>query len=291
MLVNLSPKEITNPDKIFFPEENITKYDVVAYYKRIAPYMLPFLKNRPLTQLRYPNGITGESFYQKEVGSYYPEWIDRILIHNQDGTTTTYVVCQNRKTLVYLANQACLTPHIWLSKRDKLDYPDKVIFDLDPGEKTTFDTVKKTALLFKKILEQHKIISFPMTTGSRGIHVVIPIKRELNFDKIRAKAHKLAQEVAASWPEELTVNIRKEERKGRLFIDWLRNSFGQTSVAPYAIRAVPTAAVATPVTWDEVAGKKLQARTYTIKNIHKRVEEMGDVWTGYNRVKNSFKKL
>lgn len=284
--ITLDPKLLTNPDKILFPRDGITKKDLGDYYNAIAPYMLPYLGEHPVTMMRYPNGIDGEGFYQKDIPDYFPEWIDRVAVINSDGSKTTYVLCQNEETLVYLAYQACITVHTWLSCADKLRYPDKMVFDLDPGEDTTFDMIRATALLIKKILDDRGLISFAMTTGSRGIHVVAPLKRSKDFDFVHKYSHDIAQELASQYPNELTTAIRKNERRGRMFIDAMRNTYSHLSVAPYSVRAKDGAPIATPLTWKEVHDPKLDPQKYTIKNIFKRLKKVGDVWDGYSKTKN-----
>jgi bifunctional non-homologous end joining protein LigD len=287
---HLSPDLLTHKSKILFPEAHVTKEELGDYYDHIAPFMLPFLRDRPLAMHRFPNGINGESFYQKEISEYFPKWVDRVTITNKDGSKTTYVVCQNRETLVYLAYQACITFHVWLSKRDKLDYPDHMVFDLDPGEKTTFDIVRHTALMIKEYLEDLGLISFPMTTGSRGIHVVVPIRRTQPFEFVHPYALSLAKAIASENPEQLTADIRKEERHGRLFIDAMRNTYAHLSVAPYSVRARSKAPVATPLLWEEVKDPKLQSQSYTIRNIFDRLKRVGNVWEEFFKVKNTLKK-
>lgn len=285
----LDPKLLTHPDKVLFPKDGITKKELGDYYGSVAPYMLPFLELHPVTMMRYPNGIDHEGFYQKDIPEYFPSWIERVSVTNQNGTKTTYVLCEHKETLIYLAYQACVTIHTMLSSADKLHYPDKMVFDLDPGEKTTFDMIRATAIIIKKELEKLNLTSFPMTTGSRGIHVVVPLKRTKNFDFVHTYSHDLATALAEKYPEYLTVSIRKEDRAGRLFIDAMRNTYGHLAVAPYAVRAHPGTPIATPITWDEVHDKKLSPQSYTIKNIFKRLDKVGDVWPGYKKTKNTLR--
>jgi len=284
--------ELTNQDKVLFPKTGITKGDIVAYYRKIASVMLVYMKNRAVTLLRYPDGITHEGFYQKDASDYFPVWIKRVCVKKRElggeeahkaGAYNNYVVCNDARTLVYLANLACLTPHLWLSKIDKLDYPDRMIFDLDPGSKTDFRTVCATALKLKKLLEAIGLAPFVMTTGSRGLHVTVPIKRTKDFDYVRALARDIADSLAQDDPDSLTTEIRLNKRKGRLFIDSGRNSFAATAVAPYAVRPHPGAPVAAPVTWAELKNKKLTSQSFTIKNIFNRIKRVGDVWTGMQR--------
>ncbi len=285
--VNLDPKLLTNPEKVLFPHDGITKAAVGNYYEAIAPYMLPYLHEHPVTMMRYPNGIDGEWFYQKNIPDYFPKWIERVSIVNSDGSKTTYVLCEKTETLVYVAYQACITFHTMLSRKDKLHYPDKMIFDLDPGEHTTFEMIQATALLIKKILDDRSIVSFAMTTGSRGIHVVSPLKRTRNFDYVHKYSHDIATELASHYPKELTTSIRKSDRKGRMFIDAMRNTWGHLAVAPYSIRAKDGAPVATPLRWEEVHDPKLTSQRYNINNLFKRLKTIGDAWDGFFKTKNT----
>ncbi len=274
--------EITHSDKVLFPEDGITKYDVIDYYDHIAPMMIPYMKDRPLTMHRFPNGIRGQAFYQKDIGEYFPHWIQRIAIPKLSGGITTYVICNNRATLVYIANQACITPHIWLSKRDKLNYPDRMIFDLDPAD-SDFKQVVFAALAIKDLLDKLGLVAFPMTTGSRGMHLVIPLDRKADFDTVRDFAHTVGYVLAQRYPDQLTTEIRKDKRGNRLFIDAQRNSFGATAVTPYAIRARPGAPVATPLHWQEVTDPHLRSQSYTIATIFKRLERVDNVWKNMSR--------
>jgi len=287
--INLDPKLLTNPDKILFPKSKITKKELADYYSSVAHLMLPFTQNRLLTMQRFPDGITGEGFYQKNIGDYFPDWIDYAPIKNADGSTTNYVIANNPETFTYLAYQAVITFHLWLSKADKIMYPDKIVIDLDPGKNTTFEMVKKYALIVHDTFAQRGITTFVMTTGSKGIHVVAPIIRRYTFDQVHEYTHNLARELVKQYPDSLTLEIRKDKRKGKLFVDYIRNTFGQTSVAPYSVRPIEDAPVATPVTWDEVADKKLTAQSYTIRNVEKRLEKHHDVWKNYYTTKNSLK--
>ncbi len=271
--------ELTHLDKILFPMDKITKQEVVAYYYQIAATMIPYMKNRPVSMLRYPNGINEEGFFQKNAGEYFPKWITLEPIKSEEGKIVHYVVVDQKATLVYLANQLCLTPHIWLSKIDKLNYPDRMIFDLDPsGEKFDFNQIRKTALLFKEFLEKLGLVPFVMTTGSRGLHVVVPLDRKQPFEKVRAFAYDIAFFLQQVDPDNLTLELRKSKRGKKIFLDYLRNSYTATAVAPYAIRAHPGAPVATPIDWHEVDDAKLDSQRYSIFTVFKRLEKKGDPW-------------
>jgi bifunctional non-homologous end joining protein LigD len=277
---------ITHPDKLLFP--HITKGDLIDYYQTVAPGMIPYLKDRPLMMERFPDGIYGESFYQKDASSYFPSWIQQALVPKEGGYNN-YVVCQNKATLVYLANQACITLHVWLSKIDKLHYPDQLIFDLDPGTHD-FKQVTRVALMLKELLEYMGLHPFVMTTGAHGAHVRVPLDRSLEFEEVKSFASQCAQLMVKKDPENITLEIRKEKRQHRLFIDILRNQFGATAVAPYGVRPYETAPVATPLFWHELTDTKLTSRTYTITNLFDRLQTMGNPWKLFHRSVRSLKR-
>ncbi|MGE0206303.1 MAG: non-homologous end-joining DNA ligase [Candidatus Babeliales bacterium] len=288
---------ITHPERTLFPKSKITKEDLIEYYNDIASYMVPYLKDRPLTMHRYPEGITQEGFYQKDMPDYFPDFIKGKTIPKKEGGSTTYVVCNNAATLVYLANQACITPHVWLSKIDKLKYPDMLIFDMDPPSTTkkSFNLVRHAALSLKKILEDIGLVPFVKTTGSRGLHVVVPIKRTATFDAVRTCAQKIAQILIDNDPKHFTMEIRKEKRGNKVFIDTLRNAYAQTAVAPYAVRAKEKAPVATPIFWDEVEDATLTSQRYNIDNIFNYLKKHKDPWKNFFKsardIKSACKKL
>lgn len=284
--------DLSNQNKVLFSRPTITKGDLVAYYQAVASTMLPYLKNRPLTMHRFPDGIATEGFYQKEIGNYFPSWIARTTVTKIEGGTTTYVTCNNTATLVYLANQACITPHLWLSRKDKPTSPDRMIFDLDPDTASLFGAVKKTALKLKKILESYGLHPFAMLTGSRGMHVMVPLTRAYTFDQVKTCAKKIALQVLAQdTTGTLTTDLRLENRKGKIFIDVNRNAYAQTAVAPYAVRPLPGAPVATPVIWKEVASTTLTPQKFTIKNICRRLKKTGDPLTDIHKTAGSLAKL
>ena len=275
--------DITISDKILLPK-GITKGDIISYYDAIAHHMLPYIKNRPLTMHRFPEGLAGESFYQKDAPHYFPLWIKTVIVPKKGGYTN-YVLCQNRATLVYLANQACITPHVWLSKIDKMHFPDRMIFDLDPSTED-FKLVQLLALALKELLDYLKLKSFVMTTGSRGLHIVVPLDRGLSFKQVKEFADFCARVLKEQYPHIATTEIRKVKRGGRVFIDTLRNQYGATAVAPYAVRAKQGAPVATPIFWDEV--ETVTPQMYTINNIFKRLDK--DPWQNSLKVRQSLKK-
>ncbi len=270
--------DITHPDKVLFPDADITKGDLIEYYERVAPSMLPHLKDRPVTMQRFPNGIEKGGFFQKQASDYFPDWIrlaDIDLLQEEEDQQQ--VVVENSATLVYLANQAAITLHAWLSRADKLYYPDRMIFDLDPHD-SDFGPVREAARELRQMLLEVGLTPFLMTTGSRGLHVVTPLDRTTEFDQVREFAKDLADVAAARRPDKLTTEVRKDARKGRLFLDYLRNSYAQTAVAPYSVRAKPGAPVAAPLLWKELGESAMRSGRFTIRNLFDRLDQRGDPW-------------
>lgn len=275
--------EVTHPQRLMFPSEGITKGDVVDYYCRVAPVMVPHLRNRPLMLERYRAGVDKGGFYQKEAGEHFPALIRRVDVPKEGGVVHHPVV-DDEDGLVYLANQGCLTFHCWLPQADRLRQPDRLIVDLDPPDTAdAFSTVRATALRLRKVFEQLGLTPFVQTTGSRGLHVVAPIVPGPDNDEVLAFAHTLAEQLAASDPGRLTTEFRKAKRGARLYLDVARNGYAQTVVAPYSVRARPGAPVATPLDWDEVRTTRLTPDRWTIGNIFRRLGAKADPWRGINQ--------
>ncbi|MEA3375906.1 MAG: non-homologous end-joining DNA ligase [Chloroflexota bacterium] len=274
---------VANLDDVIFPDEGITQGDLIHIYRRLADTILPHLEGRPLTMQRFPDGIRNDGFYQREAPDYFPDWIPRVSVMvKEDDQEKPQVVCDSEATLVYLVDQGLVTPHVWLSRADRLDDPDKLVFDLDPPD-TDFAPVRLAAQSLHELLGDLGLVPFVMTTGSRGAHVVVPLDRSADFDTTRAFAKDVGKLLAQRHPEDLTVEFRKDAREGRLFLDTLRNAYGQNSVAPYAIRAKPGAPVATPVDWDELSDPDLHSQTYTARNIFRRLGQKQGPWKNYTR--------
>ncbi len=274
--------ELSSLGKVIFPDNEVTKGDVINYYRRIARVMLPHVKDHPVTMQRFTEGVGEKGFYHKEMPDYFPNWIETAQVEVlESGEIQRQVLANNAATLVYLANQYTITLHIWLSRADRLYYPDRMIFDLDPpGE---FEAARTAAFLVQELLEEVGLASFVMTTGSRGLHVVTPLDRSAHFDETRDFAKDLAQLLADRHPDQLTTEMRKSEREGRLFLDYVRNGYGATAVAPYSLRPRPGAPVATPLSWDELKDPELRSNTYDIRSIWNRLDKVGDPWRTMRR--------
>lgn len=275
--------EPSNLDKVLFPDDDITKAGLIDYLVDVAEYMLPHIKDRPLAMKRYPDGIKEESFYQKAVPDYFPDWIETVSVTREEQQPVNMVVANNKATLAYLGNQACIESHVFLSNTDDLDKPTKMIFDLDPPE-GSFDMVIKAAkALRKKLYNSYSLKAFVMTTGSRGMHVIVPLRTRPTFDEVRNFASKVCKELENDHKDEFTTSIRKDQRKGKLFLDYLKNSKGQHSIAPYSPRGIRGAPVACPLEWEELDELKEGAQTFKIKNIIDRLKKKGDPWKGIMR--------
>ncbi|MFF0425363.1 non-homologous end-joining DNA ligase [Streptomyces sp. NPDC004520] len=263
--------QVSRPEKVLFPEDGITKADLAAYYRTVARRMLPHLRGRPLMLERYPDGIGEPGFQQKEIPAHFPDWVHRAELPKEGGTVT-HVLCEETATLVLLADQGCVTPHRWLSRADRPDHPDRLVFDLDPpGD--DFRPVREAAGWLHELLDELGLPSLLMTTGSRGLHVLVPLDRRAPFDDVRAFAADVAAVLADRHPDRLTTEVRKKARHGRLYLDIQRNGYAQTAVAPYAVRARPGAPVAAPISWDDLQDPDLDARRWTLTDADRLVRE------------------
>lgn len=268
--------QIARPNKVLFPDDGITKLDLAEYYARVAPAMLPHVRGRPVAMERYPDGLNGQRFFHKNVNGSVPQWVHTARIGKQRGSLTQ-ILCDNAATLVYLADQACITPHVWLSRVDRPQHPDQMIFDLDPPE-GKFAEARRAALTLKGLLEDLGLPGFPKTTGGKGIHVMVPLDRRTDFGAVREFARGVGELLAARDPEGFTMEQRKGRRSGQLFIDIMRNAYAQHAVAPYAVRARAGAPVATPLDWSEMEQEGLRPERFTIRTIPERVEGGKDPW-------------
>lgn len=281
--------EVSRPDKLLFPDDDITKYDLVEYYVKVAETALPLWRDRPLSMQRFPDGIDSDGFFQKDVPDYFPDWIERAELP-KDGGTIVHVLGNSAATLAYIADQGCITPHLGLSRVDRIDCPDRLMFDLDPSD-DDFGKVQFAARRVRELMDSVDAETYVQATGSRGLHVVIPLDRSEPFDAVRDLASGIAERLAKESPDELTVEQRKENRGDRVFLDYLRNAYGQTAVAPYGVRAKPGAPVATPVDWDEALAADMQPRKYTIRNIFRRLGSKEDPWRDMGRHGVSARRL
>jgi bifunctional non-homologous end joining protein LigD len=263
--------ELHRPEKVLFPDVGATKADLAAHFDRVADRLLPHLRDRPLMLHRFPDGIEGFAFYQKDLPASAPEWLERAGLPKHGGTVT-HLLANDRATLQWLADQAAVVLHGWLSRADRPEQPDRVILDLDPTVED-FAVLRDGARTLRAVLRDLGLVPYLMTTGSRGLHVAVPIERGPTFDDTRAFALAVAS-VLVAHDDRFTVEVRKKARGDRVFVDTLRNGYAQTAVVPYSPRAKPGAPVATPIEWDELG--RTDARRWTIANLPRRLARRPD---------------
>jgi bifunctional non-homologous end joining protein LigD len=272
---------LSRTDKDLFPEDKITKGDLIHYYRDLAGRMLPYLAGRPLVMARYPDGITGQRLFQKNVPGYFPDWINRTEVPKQGGALHQ-VVCDKAATLVYLANQACIEMHVFTSRVARLDRPDQVVFDLDPPDAGHFGDACAVALRLRDLLQgELGLTAFVKTTGGKGLHVHVPLRVTDDFDQVRGFARSAAGLLAARKPDLVTMAQRRNNRGSRIYADVMRNAYAQTVVAAYSVRARPGAPVAVPLHWEELTDD-LEPGQFTLRTVGSWLERPGrdDPWAG-----------
>jgi bifunctional non-homologous end joining protein LigD len=272
---------LSNPGKVLFPDDGITKEDLARYYADAADRMLPWLRDRPITMMRYPDGLAGQRIVQKNVPAYFPDWIRRVEVPKEGGVVH-HAVCDKPATLVYLANQACIEVHGFTSRADKVGQPDQLVIDLDPPDSQHFDQVRQAALWARELLDgELGLTSYVRTTGGRGLHVHVALDRRADFDAVLEFSHRTAEVLASRHPEVVTAEQRKDKRGERIYADVMRNAYAQTVVACYAVRARPGARVSTPLRWPEVQDAALEPGRFTISTVQGRLNSPDDPWADF----------
>lgn len=277
--LNRHTVKLTNQDKIYFPKDGITKGDVIEYYQSVAEYILPYLKNRPLSLNRFPNGIEEQGFYQKDAGDHMPDWIKTTKVYSESNDKyIDYVYCNDKATLAYLNNLGCIDLNPWNSALPDLEHPDYLVLDLDPSKKNTFDDVIETALQVNEVLNSVKIKGYCKTSGNTGIHVYIPMGGKYDFDQVKDFAHILMKQVHEQLPEITTLERSLQKRDDRkIYLDYLQNRTGQTLASAYSLRPKEGASVSMPLDWDEVK-PGMKATDFTIDNALDRIKKKGDLF-------------
>lgn len=275
--------DISHPDKQLYPDDRISKKEVVEYFYNIADYLLPFVKNRPISLKRYPDGINQEGFYNKHRPDYFPDFIEQLTVPTiQNNSEMNMVGIHSKKALVYLAGQNTLELHISLSTMSSIEKPDQIIFDLDPQD-DDFEKVREAALALKKLFDEFALTTFVKTSGSRGLHIHLPIKAHYKFDKIKEISRKIAEKLHHRHPQITTLEQRKNKRGNKVFIDFLRNDYAMTAIAPYSLRAKKGAPIATPLEWEELNDRSLHPQSYHLKNIFQRLGKKENPWKNFNK--------
>jgi len=267
---------ITHPEKVLFPDDGITKGALAAYYEAIAGIMLPHIRGRPITMERYPSGIGRKGFIQKDVSKGFPAWLERVEVPKKDGTVH-HPLARDARSLLWLANQNCITPHVWTSRAPDLFHPDICVFDLDPSRDDP-DALRGAALALRDLLDELGLQSWVKTSGSKGFHIVVPLDAKADFGAVHRFANTVGTVLVSRHPTRLTQEFSKSDRGGRILVDTGRNGYSATFAAAYAVRAKPGAPISAPCTWKEVQDGKVHPQTFTIRTIADRIGAVGDLW-------------
>lgn len=276
---------ITHPEKVLFPDDGITKGELCAYYQAMAPLMVPHIAGRPITMERFPAGIAKKGFIQKDVSKGFPDWLERVSVpkrQGEPGDEVHYPLVTDERSLLWLANQNSITPHVWTARVPRLHHPDLCVFDLDPAEEDA-KALRAAALAVRELLDELGLPSLVKTSGSKGFHVVVPLDGKADYDTVWRFGHGAGAVLVKRHPTLLTQEFIKADRAGRILVDTGRNLAGATFAAVYAVRPKEGAPVSAPCTWDEVEGGIVGPRTFTLRTMEKRVGQVGDLWKGMER--------
>ncbi len=276
--VDVEGVTVTHPDKVLWPDDGITKLDLARYYQRMAPVMLRYVRDRPLTLRPFPDGVASPAFYLKDKPRGAPGWIQTFADRaGSTGEMVHFVVATDARVLIWAAQFNSVEIHPWLSRVQQPDRPDWAVVDLDPFEGTSWERVSKAAFLVRDALDALGLRSFPKLTGQTGVHVLVPLEPRSTFAQVREVFEVLAGDLSAAHPELLTTDYQVKGRGGRILIDYAQNARAKTTVAPYSVRPKPGAPVAAPVTWEEMADPSLAPNAWTMGTILERLERVGDV--------------
>ncbi|GAC1326722.1 MAG: non-homologous end-joining DNA ligase [Chloroflexota bacterium] len=281
--VHARTPQISHADKVLFPDIGLTKGELAAYYDEVADVMLPHLRDRPVTMERFPAGIAEPGFIQKDVTKGFPSWLQRVEAPKRGGVVH-YPLINDRPALLWMANQNCVTPHVWCSRAPRLLYPDICVVDLDPAQDHPA-VLRRAALDVRALLDELSVPSWVKTSGSKGFHIVVPSDGESTYDDVAVFANRLAATLVQRDPEHLTLEFMKADRGGRIFVDVGRNGYSATCAAPYAVRARPGAPVSAPCTWSEVESGDAAPRSVNVRNMAERLSRLGDLWADLLRIR------
>ena len=276
---------ISHPEKILFPDDGITKGELASYYETVAAVMVPHIRARPITMERYHRGIGAPGFIQKDVSKGFPAWLKRVEVPKKDGTVHHPIVTDTR-SLLWLANQNCITPHVWTSRAPNLYRPDICVFDLDPSEDEP-DVLRAAVLQLRDLLTELGLPSWVKTSGSKGFHLVVPLDGKLETGQVAGFAHAVGALLVKRDPKTFTQEFHKADRGGRILVDTGRNGYSATFAAAYAVRAKPGAPVSAPCTWEEVESGGVGPRSFGLRTMAARLRAIGDVWADMRRSKRS----
>lgn len=279
LLIGKTKVSITHSHKLYFPKEQIAKADLIAYYQSIAEYILPHLKNRPLSLNRFPDGIEKDHFYHKDAGENTPKWVKTAAIYSEStDKDVNYIICNNKATLAYLNNLGCIDFNPWNSKLSQLDFPDYLILDLDPSPKNNFEEVMEVAWQIKEIADEIKTAVYCKTSGSTGIHLYIPLGKKYDYEQVKDFAYAFMHRVLKQLPQLTTLERSLKKREpNKIYLDYLQNSYGQTVASAYSVRPTEGAPVSMPLEWKELK-RGLVPSDFTIHNAAERIRAKGDLF-------------
>jgi bifunctional non-homologous end joining protein LigD len=280
---------ITHPEKILFPEDQITKGELAAYYEMVAPVMLPHLRRRPITMERYHRGVTDPGFFQKDVSKGFPVWLKRVEVPKKDGTVH-HPIANDTRSLLWLANQNSITIHVWPSRAPRLFYPDICVFDLDPANADEPDILRSATLQVRDLLLELGLSSWVKTSGSKGFHIAVGLDGKADFGIVSSFAHRVGRLLVSRDPKHLTQEFAKADRGGRILVDTGRNGYSATFAAAYTVRARRGAPISAPCSWEEVESAEVGPQTFKLRNMRERIENVGDLWAGILKSKRSLNK-
>ena len=273
---------ITHPEKVLFPADGITKGELAIYYESMAPMMLPHIRGRPVTMERYPTGIGKKGFWQKDVSTGFPGWLERVEVPKKGGTVH-YPLVNDIRTLLWVTNQNTITPHVWVSRTPRLHYPDVCVFDLDPSKEDEPDVLRAAVLAVRDLLDELGLPSWVKTSGSKGFHVVLSLDGKARTGEVALFAHAVGTLLVKRDPDHLTQEFSKADRGGRILVDTGRNGYSATFAAAYAVRAKPGAPVSAPCTWEEIESGTVGPQTFTLRTMGDRIARVGDLWSDMPR--------
>ena len=273
---------ITHPEKVLFPADGITKGELANYYESMAPMMLPHIRGRPVTMERYPTGIGKKGFWQKDVSTGFPGWLERVEVPKKGGTVH-YPLVNDTRTLLWVTNQNTITPHVWVSRTPRLHYPDVCVFDLDPSKEDEPDVLRAAVLAVRDLLDELGLPSWVKTSGSKGFHVLLSLDGKARTGEVALFAHAVGTLLVKRDPDHLTQEFSKADRGGRILVDTGRNGYSATFAAAYAVRAKPGAPVSAPCTWEEIESGTVGPQTFTLRTMGDRIARVGDLWSDMPR--------
>jgi len=273
---------ITHPEKVLFPADGITKGELANYYESMAPMMLPHIRGRPVTMERYPTGIGKKGFWQKDVSTGFPGWLERVEVPKKGGTVH-YPLVNDIRTLLWVTNQNTITPHVWVSRTPRLHYPDVCVFDLDPSKEDEPDVLRAAVLAVRDLLDELGLPSWVKTSGSKGFHVLLSLDGKARTGEVALFAHAVGTLLVKRDPDHLTQEFSKADRGGRILVDTGRNGYSATFAAAYAVRAKPGAPVSAPCTWEEIESGTVGPQTFTLRTMGDRIARVGDLWSDMPR--------